>query len=164
MVRIAHKHVIHSDPDMNRAEAKIIADVDTHGWHVMNVMPGEPHPPHSFSIGLQRTFGHPEIVILGLRGEIAQVLINDIGLKIRDGHAYEPGARYPGIIKGFSVSFANVSVEHFSEYLGFALWFYGGEPFAAIQMVWPDGNGAFPWEASFNEELRSLQPLLGVVA
>jgi Domain of unknown function (DUF4262) len=148
---------------MNPAEAKILADVATYGWHVMNVMPDDPHPPHSFSIGLQQTFEHPEIVIVGLRGETAQIFINDIGQQIRKGEVYEAGVRYSELAKGFPVTFAKVSVEYFPEYLGWALWFYRGRPFTALQMIWPDRAGAFPWEDRFSSDLRTVQPVLASV-
>jgi hypothetical protein len=148
---------------MTSAERKIIEDVETHGWHVINVLPEDPHPPHSFSIGLGKTFDHPEIVVVGLRGETAQVFINDIGQRVRQGELFEPGRDYSDLARGFPVRFVAVLHQHFSEYLGWALWFYRGKTFSAIQMVWPDRDGAFPWDAIFAQDLRLVQPVLNGV-
>jgi len=99
-------------------------------------------------------------VIVGLRDDTAQIFINDIGQRIRDGETFETGVDYSDLAKGTSVRFSNVLLHQFPEYIGFALWFYRGEPFSAIQMVWPDRSGAFPWEPAFAADLRAVQPLL----
>jgi hypothetical protein len=63
---------------VNPAEETIVADVDKYGWHVINVLPKGTHPPHTFSIGLFRTFKHPEVVIFGLKGAPAHSFISNI--------------------------------------------------------------------------------------
>jgi hypothetical protein len=148
---------------MSSSEQKIIEDVEAYGWHVINVLPDDPHPPHSFSIGLTKTFDHPEIVVVGLRGETAHVFINDIGERIRHGEVFELDRDYSDLASGFPVRFVTVLQQNFSEYLGWALWFYRGKTFSAIQMVWPDRKGAFPWDEQFAGDLQLVQPVLNSV-
>jgi hypothetical protein len=44
--------------------------------------------------------------------------------------------------------------------MGYAVWFYGGDDFQALQCVYPDLTNRFPWEEGFNNDWRSRQPLL----
>ena len=148
---------------MTEPEQKIISDIDTYGWHVINVLPEGYHPSHSFSIGLYRTFKHPEVVIFGLKASTAHVFINNIGQDIKDGMIFEAGGEYPDLATGYPVTFVEVPASRYSQHLGWALWFYGEKSFPVLQMVWPDRSGNFPWHACFDPELHSLQPILGDV-
>ena len=33
--------------------------------------------------------------------------------------------------------------------------------FRMVQFVWPDRNGEFPWDADYDERLRTAQPIIG---
>jgi hypothetical protein len=46
----------------------------------------------------------------------------------------------------------------FKDYLGGSRWFYGGDKFQCLQMVWPDRKGKFPWQARFSRKLLKEQP------
>ena len=41
---------------------------------------------------------------------------------------------------------APIARRHYRTYLGYAGWFHGGPRFPALQAVWPDAEGRFPWE------------------
>jgi hypothetical protein len=43
-------------------------------------------------------------------------------------------------------------------YLRSSNWFYRKANFIAVQLVWADGSGRFPWEFGSNETLTPLQP------
>lgn len=72
----------------NGAESKIREDVAEYGWHAIKVLPKGDHQPHTYSIGLFETFGHPEIAIVGLRGETAHTFIANIVDEIRGGRMF----------------------------------------------------------------------------
>jgi hypothetical protein len=46
--------------------------------------------------------------------------------------------------------------------LGYAIWFYRSlsKPFPAMQLIWPDKQGHFPWEAGYDERFYRLQKAL----
>jgi hypothetical protein len=46
-------------------ERKILADIAEYGWHCMNVVEDDGHPPWSFSIGFYETWQYPELIIIG---------------------------------------------------------------------------------------------------
>ena len=48
---------------------------------------------------------------------------------------------------------------HFRAHLGAAIWAHEGEDFEAVQLVWPDKQGRWPWDDA-REGFRALQPVL----
>src|SRR5689334_12582493 len=129
-------------------------------WEVVSVPPEGSRPPHSYSIGLFATFEHPEIVVIGLPGETAQRLIDNLAEEIKDGATFEPGARYDHVLQGYDVMFVRVAPEYYREYFGRALDYYGSVSFSVVQMVWPDRHRFFPWDAACAQDIRELQPVL----
>ena len=65
-----------------------------------------------------------------------------------------------GILADRAVTFRTVARRHYPAYLGYGGWFHGGPRFPALQVVWPDAEGRFPWERWFSHALRDVQPLL----
>lgn len=145
---------------MDAIESKLRADIESYGWHVLNVLPEGDHPPHSYSVGLFSTFGHPEIVIVGLPADTAHRLINDIGEEVRDGASFEAGCRYGHILDGYDVMFVRVEPELYDDHFGRAIDYYEAATFPVLQMVWPDRDHAFPWEPACSQGIRELQPVL----
>ncbi|HEY2534440.1 MAG TPA: DUF4262 domain-containing protein [Xanthobacteraceae bacterium] len=37
-------------------------------------------------------------------------------------------------------------------------WFYGGDDFLCLQLVFPDTSGHFPWSSGSSEGFRTAQP------
>ena len=70
---------------------------------------------------------------------------------------------YGDIADGLEVVFLPVALPAYNEYLGYANWFYADlpAPYPALQMVWPDPNGVFPWQPGYDARFRRAQPLLG---
>jgi hypothetical protein len=43
----------------------IITNVRDFGWHAINVIEDDDHPPWTYTIGFYETWGFPELIILG---------------------------------------------------------------------------------------------------
>src|SRR5262249_56642925 len=108
------------------------------GGAALGITKDDERPGYASSIGLFHPLDHPEIVLMGLRPETAQRLINLMGEAIRDGQRFEAGGRYEGLAEGFPLAFVAVGEQHYREYLGYARWFYHGSDFPRLQCVWPD--------------------------
>jgi hypothetical protein len=145
---------------MSKADQKLLSDIEEYGWHIVNVLEDEEGPPYSFSIGLYHTFRHPEVIIIGLDPDLMQNMINWIGADIRGGKSFEIGKEYADLIEGFNCTFMVVQKKYYSEYLGYAMWFYKGDGFPVIQCVWPTTKGKFPWEKGYPKDLVKWQQLL----
>jgi hypothetical protein len=53
-----------------------------------------------------------------------------------------------------------VPKSHYRNRLGAALWAYEGDGFDAVQLVWPDKQGRWPWQDDVRDGFRALQPVL----
>lgn len=137
-----------------------VAGIEEHGWQVVLIPEDEEGPGFAYSVGLFRTFGHPEIILFGLDLELMHGLINNMGEDVRGGAKFEPGRRVDDVLEGYSVEFREVARRHHRDYFGYAGWFYGDDEFPAIQCVWPDMEGRFPDEPEAPDALREAQPLL----
>lgn len=146
---------------VDNLDRQLLGWVAEFGWAVLGIPDDAEGPGYTFSIGLWRGWGHPEIVLFGLNHESAHRLINDLGTAIKAGATFEAGQRYDGLVPGYPAFFLAVDAGHVSPYLGYACWFNRGDDFPALQCVWPDRERRFPWEAGFDERFRSRQPLLG---
>jgi Domain of unknown function (DUF4262) len=143
-------------------DQKLLSDVERVGWHVPQITGDDRGPGYSFSVGLYYTFGHPEILVMGLRGAVAHAVINSAGEQIAKGRVFQPEIRYDEFLQGYSTFFVPISITHYEYYLGYGIWFYRKlkQPFPALQLVWPDKQGHFPWEDSYDKQFNKLQKLL----
>jgi hypothetical protein len=46
-------------------EKIILSNIADYGWHAVNVIEDDGHPPWTYSIGFYETWGFPELIILG---------------------------------------------------------------------------------------------------
>lgn len=143
---------------MHPAEQKIHDDVRAYGWHIIWVFNAEPE--FAYTIGLHHTFGHPEIIVFGLPREVAHGVLNAVGKDVRAGGVFASGARSEGIVDGYEVVFKPVPQAAYEAHLGWALWYYGAPDFPVLQLVYPDRDRRFPWEADVADGFRASQPVL----
>jgi hypothetical protein len=141
-------------------DRKLLADVEQHGWHVMGVEEDDEGPAFAYSIGLYRSFRHPEVIVLGLPVQVMHRLINAVGEEVRSGERFEHLDESDEVLDGYNVAFRTVEWRHYGDYFGYARWFYRGDGFPALQCVWPDSQHRYPWHAEFNTTLARRQPLL----
>lgn len=137
------------------------------GWAVQGVGGTDDRPQWAYTIGLHRSFQHPEIAIVGIPIHTIQVILNDCGQRVADGEAFELGRRYVDLIRPaeglerlYEVEFVQTAASVYLDWFGSANRFYGGLV-PVWQLVWPDKAGRLPWEPGFTDILRAAQPVLG---
>lgn len=138
----------------------LIEDV---GWSVM-LVGGNPHSlierEFAYTVGLWESYGHPEVLVLGLLPDVLHNVCNIIGRQVNDGGTFEPGVPYGDILDGADAHFVQIDRNHYDR-LNLANAIYEGTDYPALQMIWPDWNGNFPWEDRCNVLTKAVQPLLG---
>lgn len=147
--------------ELSASDKKLLDDIDKHGLHIIHVLGDEDGPGFSFSIGLYKTFQHPEIFIVGLDQEMTEVLINNIAYDIRNKTTYASGKKYSGILDNVQCAMIEVEKQHYREWFGYAKWYYKSDDFPVLQCVYPTVKGVFPWDADAPEGFEKRQPLLG---
>jgi len=147
------------EDDWSPFETKLVADVKAYGWHVLSVFSNEGRPNFSYSVGMQTTLGHPDVVVFGLSLEVGQELINLVGKAVRGGMWITDGMRSSDFLQGYECLFRAVPRRLHPDYFGWGLWFYGEEEFSVLQLIYPDRFGQWPWE-EVDEAFRKAQPVL----
>lgn len=135
--------------------------IDTTGWAVTHVLPTEHDPditPFTYTVGLT-AHDQPELVAAGLSPEIAHSLLNDLARRVHDrAERFTHGQ----LIRNFIASYDAIIVEGAptDDLLpGLAVARYGRARVRLQQMVWPDQQGLFPWDAGY-DLAPSAQPLI----
>jgi hypothetical protein len=146
---------------MDAQERKTLEDIEQYGCSVMHVSAEGDLPPFSYSVGVGRSSGAPEVVIIGLKQPIAHFIVNEYNRRVRAGESFEPGKRYAGFIEGFEMLALQVERTHYPEYFGWDLWLYKGDGFEVLQLVYPNTSGIWPWQNEADDWFRAWQPILG---
>jgi hypothetical protein len=151
---------------LNKVEQNIVDHVERIGWSVMSVAPradsDDPQEWFSYTIGLPKTFGWPEIICFGLDARLGHALLNDaVGQLKEDGLTPTHGLLLAKVIKGGNVRFVDAQRIPLS-YLNSARWFaehsgLGSEPLKRLQMLWPDEHGVFPDDPGCEAGVRGAQ-------
>jgi hypothetical protein len=141
----------------DRMEDIIRHNVAEHACHVMVVEGDGDAQRFAYSIGLTRTHKHPELVCFGLREEVLHWIINEISDRMASGEQFKDGDRVAGLIEGYDCVLKRMQRGTYRQYLGYALWFYQGDEFEALQIVWPDMQGRYPWDPGYTAP-RNQQP------
>jgi len=149
---------------MDATEQKALDDILEHGCHVLHVLEEASLPPFSYTIGIYKTSGVPEVVLIGLKQEIAHWVVNEYNRRVRAGEMFRAGETHIGFLDGFSVTFREIDKTQYAEYLGWGRWLYRGDDFPALQMVWPSKTGHWPWDDQASSWYRSRQPMLDAPA
>ena len=110
---------------------------------------------------LYETWQHPELIVIGrsraTSHAMLKVLADDIELndppKLSDPDGH--------VLFGLKCHFLEVNPRYYSDYVGFALWFYRKRRFPLYQIVWPNNDGLYPWDKNASTALKEWQPALG---
>lgn len=145
---------------MDEIDRQVIDDIAQYGWHVIQVAEDDEGPGFAFTIGLYRSFGHPEVIITGLPLDVMLVILNTIGDSLRADTRFEAGGTYDTLLEGYDCTFRRVPKEQYREFLGTAMRYYKSTDFPCLQCIWPDRAGRWPWDPEASESFRAVQPLV----
>lgn len=125
------------------------------GWAIQGVFDG----PYAYTVGLTRYHDHPELIVLGLPVPTAGAILNRLGALVKSGHRL----RADEVVADHAVEryLLMMPVLDSSEHLETANAVYrmaGRPPVPALQAVWSDERGRFPWQEGCSD--ASGQPLL----
>ncbi|WP_026877721.1 DUF4262 domain-containing protein [Jiangella gansuensis] len=157
----------------DQEDAWLRETVREHGWAVESIyaegcwgppgcpcgLPAGGEPPYAYTVGLFG-FGHPEVVVFGLDEQTGSVVLNALGERVRRGRPLLPGR--PLAVEGWHhrVRFFPFHDGGAVPTLASAQRFYrrsADDPVPALQCVWDDHQGLFPWEAGYDFP-SGLQP------
>ena len=148
--------------DPQATVARIVAaaarDISARGW--TGFFTRLPRFPafYGYSVGFTRSFAFPEVVVTGLEIDLTNSIIATLAKRLGNG---ERPAFHTPLDVGLAVPVAlrPIPRDTARDLLVFATNFYGSSEFEAVQVVWSDPAGRFPWEAG-HRVVSSFQPLL----
>jgi len=149
--------------DLSALDAKVLREIHTDGWQITGVLAREQDkgPDFAYSIGFFHSMGHPEVILFGLPLDTCMRAVNVIGIDVQNGMHFEADEVYQGILQApYRVCFKEVDRKHYTDYIGYALWFYEADPFPLMQCFWSDERGRFPWDEGCADYCRAWQPPL----
>jgi hypothetical protein len=149
-----------ADDGLDDHDRKLLSDVDRVGWHLVMIPEEDEAPGWAFSVGLFKSFGHPEVVVFGLPLELGGRVVNGIGAHIKAGSVFAAESEYPGILEGVLCTFRPVDRRWYRPFIGYATWYYRDGDFPVLQCLWPDKQQRYPWDAGFKPAWLWAQPLL----
>ena len=62
----------------NEFEQQILDNIQQSGWHCNAVGAGESYPTFVYTVGLEHSYGHPELIIFGLAPATAHGILSKI--------------------------------------------------------------------------------------
>jgi len=126
------------------------------GYHLTYV--GD-EPPFCYSVGLSRTWSHPELLLYGLNYEDSGTILAGLAEEVRRGRRFHHGYLD---VEAFDrpVAFLEIPPDEYFGRFVVTLEFYSGA-FDALQVVTPDAAGRFPWSGDCEAATVESQPLLG---
>ena len=146
--------------ELTDEQRRILTDIQADGLHVATTAESEDAPGYSLSLGLTHSFDHPEVIVFGLAPEVATDLINVVADEASGGRKFLPGSEVNDLLQSYPVRFTAVDGEHREQFFGTATWLYAERELAVVQLVYPDQQGRWPWDASSRDGFRANQPLL----
>jgi len=148
-----------ADPvTLDEHERNFVERIRRHGWFRTSVMGDDEGPGFSYTTGFWLTLGAPEFIVFALTPEIAHQVLWDMFNDLKDGRPRPVGRSLDDVFANLAAYVFPVAAPHYPDLLGWSRWFYGGDDFACQQIVWPDPNGVFPWQAGVDERFACLQP------
>jgi hypothetical protein len=145
---------------LDERDRGVLKCVEQFGWSVTSVRSSNGVPGWSYTTGICDLSEKPEIVVVGLDGDLAHSVLNDIALRMSKGLDVRDGQRLPGLLANVECEFRTVEQRWVAHIMGWSNWFNGNSDYPVLQCVYPDLAGRFPWEENFEKSWRARQPLL----
>jgi len=126
------------------ALAQVEQNVARYGWHLQNVLAHWHGIAYSYTVGLRKSFDHPELAILGLKPSVADLALVRAVQEIRAGRRFSPAAREGGLLTGWECEFVPVPADEAEQLFPLLARYYPGMSVPVYQIIWPKLQADFP--------------------
>ena len=131
------------------------------GFGIVYAFDSTPH--YAYTVGLLKTWNHPELIVFGLDQEMSHDILTETVALIKEGASFEKDENTELTVKCVSVTFIEVPLHIVAHYLDRAEAYYEGRPFKAFQILWADDKGRFPSDGECSDDVKRLQPVLTIL-
>lgn len=105
------------------------------------------HPYFTYSVGLWAFHKAPELIVVGPRDRPAAAIVDSYASRVIDGERFTSGQLDYQTPSGLPVLFQKVHPRFYEEWFASAYYCYPRGDFPALQVIWPDKTGQWPWES-----------------
>ena len=153
-------------PNLDDYENRLLKNVEEYGWQCLSVFDEEGgRPDFSYSIGFPATLDAPEFIIFGLKSDVAHDILWSVFNILKEGREPSDMDRWSDLVVGYDCILREVDPSNIvADYFNSAIWYHGppeqNGALQAMQIVWPDKDGLFPWEAGCAQWVCEDQPPL----
>ncbi len=143
--------------ELDEHDTKFLNHIKQNGFFTTAVFEDDEGPGFSYTTGFYQNFKHPEIIVFGCKPELAHDIFWNIYSDIEQENNITPLVYNSDILINSDVIFFPVETKLYNEYLGWSNWFYRGNSFPCLQLVWPDKDRNFPWHETAKPDFKKLQ-------
>lgn len=111
-----------------------------------------------YTAGLFKTFGHPEIFVMGYEAQDAFNLIGMFYYRIKDGERFSDAMVVDDMVENDLFAIRRMTQSSTDQNSGIGQRLVGGFP--AVQLFFSDANCLFPWEEGCDPRCKRLQTRL----
>ncbi|MDJ0629766.1 MAG: DUF4262 domain-containing protein [Rhodobacter sp.] len=146
------------DPaELDQHDRNFVTQVRQFGWFGTHVFGDEDVPAFSYTTGFWVNHGHPELIVFGLKRELAHDVFWHTWNDLPKGRPVSIGVAVADVLESVSVYFLPVDRAKYADYLGWSRWFYRGDDFECLQLVIPTTSGVFPWHPDASKGFLAAQ-------
>ncbi|RYF21092.1 MAG: DUF4262 domain-containing protein [Oxalobacteraceae bacterium] len=146
------------DDALDDQERTFVANVRKHGWFRTSVFAEDESPGFAYTTGFCVNAQRPELLISSMNDGIAHDIFWDLFRDAKSGVSLPVGQPLDNVFGNGLAFVFPVAKRFYRDHLGWSRWFYGGDDFQCLQIVWPDRDQLFPWQPGFDEAFAGLQP------
>lgn len=129
------------------------------GWAMAGVGTRNAAVTYVYTVGLQKSFAHPDLIMFGVAPAHARSVLEVIAQRVKAGEPVHEGVM---ILGAAQIPLMPRLAEAARVELLVPAQLARGR-YDYVQIVWPDGKDRFPWEAGFDKRrLRSQSFLFDV--
>jgi hypothetical protein len=143
---------------LDEHEQNFVDKIREHGWFGTQVAPDDQGPGFSYTTGFWLKFRFPELILFSVSRQATHDTFWHMFRELETGKRFTIGEPEYAIFRNVAAVLLPVSKQEYQAYLGWSRWFYAGDEFQCLQLVFPDANGYFPWSNGASDDFRSSQP------
>ena len=142
-------------------DQKVLDDIARVGWSDMAIFPVKEDGTafFNYTVGLVE-MSHPDLIIMGMGNQQMHGVLSSAVQTIEEGTMFRANTFSDQVLVDYDVAFVEVDDPTGEPYpMSMTRRLYG--TVQALQIVWPDMNGRFPWHSDFDPRYKEHQTLLG---
>lgn len=127
---------------LRKVQRQILYRLNQHQSYLVSQCDGNENLNHFYSVGLWNSFRHPEIMIIGLPERDGMRLLSDMQNLIKLGQTPTVGSPLGQGYDCYPVQLEPIcDREMIRQFLPMADWFYKGDSFPVLQLLWSNAAG-----------------------